>query len=127
VFKGPLLDETIYELKIDILHRGSHIFRHTLNMFKQQGYIPSPVELQVSFGKDRHFWTNVYPSPLIERHQSEIKRFYVALKVARWTQWITGILPISAFMKLFRFSDDFVNYLILPAVALFLGKGCASD
>lgn len=96
-----------------------------MHMFKQQGHHPSPVDLQVSFGKDQHFWTNVFPTQLVEKHQAEIKRFSWALKVVRWFEVFFAVLPIRLFLKIFMFSEDFGNYMILPTVALFLGMSLA--
>lgn len=38
----------------------------------------------MSFGKDDHFWTNVFPTRLLEKHAKEIKRFKWAIKIMRW-------------------------------------------
>jgi len=63
---------------------GSYIFHHTLTMFSRLGYRADPVKLQVSFGKDDTFWTNVYPTKLLAKYQKEIGRFTTMLKVVRW-------------------------------------------
>lgn len=102
---------------------GSYIFHHTLTMFARQGYQANPVKLQVSFGKDRTFWSNVYPSKLLERHQGEVKRFYWMNKIVRWFEVFFALIPIKYLMKLFWFSDEFANAVALPMVALFLGTG----
>ncbi|KAK3950318.1 hypothetical protein QBC32DRAFT_17760 [Pseudoneurospora amorphoporcata] len=102
---------------------GSYIFHHTMTMFARQGYAANPVKLQVSFGKDHRFWTNVYPTKLLERHQGEIKRFYWMLSFVRWFELIFALLPIKYLMKLFWFSYEFANTVALPMVALFLGTG----
>ncbi|EIN12852.1 FAD/NAD(P)-binding domain-containing protein [Punctularia strigosozonata HHB-11173 SS5] len=105
---------------------GSWIYHHTIRMFNRQGYDVSPVELQVSFGKGEEFWTNVFPTKLVERHAKEIKRFKWAVKVMRWFELFFAILPIKVTLKLFMFSDEFINYMILPSMALFLGTGNAT-
>lgn len=102
---------------------GSYIFHHTMTMFARQGYAANPVKLQVSFGKDHRFWTNVYPTKLLERHQSEVKRFYRMLSFVRWFELIFALLPIKYLMKVFWFSYEFANTIALPIVALFLGTG----
>jgi hypothetical protein len=63
---------------------GSYIFHHTLTMFARQGFRADPVELQVSFGKDKTFWTNVFPTQLLLCHASEVKRLVTILKILRW-------------------------------------------
>lgn len=102
---------------------GSYIFHHTLTMFARQGYAANPVELHVSFGKGDSFWTNVYPTKLLERHQKEVKRFARMLRVVRAFEVLFALLPIKLLMKLFAFSYEFANAVALPMVALFLGTG----
>ncbi|KAF2691616.1 FAD/NAD(P)-binding domain-containing protein [Lentithecium fluviatile CBS 122367] len=102
---------------------GSYIFHHTMTMFARQGYHADPVKLQVSFGKDDIFWSNVFPTKLLARHQSEIKRFKRMLSIIRWFEIFFALIPIKYLMKIFFFSDEFSNTVILPMVALFLGTG----
>lgn len=90
-------------------------------MFQKQGHGVTPVNLQVSFGKGDKFWTNVFPTRLIDKHRTEIRRFEKMLKFLRYTEIIFGLLPIKVFLKLWFFSEEFLNYLIYPTVALFLG------
>ena len=80
-------------------------------------------EVQVSFGKDDKFWTNVFPTSLLARHQKEIRRFCTMLSIVRWFEIFFALLPIKYLMKIFRFSDEFANTVALPMVALFLGTG----
>ncbi|KAF9632704.1 putative flavin-containing amine oxidasedehydrogenase protein [Lasiodiplodia theobromae] len=102
---------------------GSYIFHHTLTMFARQGHAANPVNLHVSFGKGDTFWTNVYPTKLLERHQKEVKRFARMLGIVRALELVFALLPIKILMKLFRFSYEFANAVALPMVALFLGTG----
>ena len=102
---------------------GSYIFHHTLTMFARQGHVANPVKLQVSFGKGDRFWTNVYPTKLLERHQGEVRRFYWMLRITRWFELVFMLLPIKYLMKLFFFSHEFAYTVALPMVALFLGTG----
>jgi hypothetical protein len=64
------------------------------------------VNLQVSFGKNDQFWTNVFPTKLVERHQSEIKRFKTAVKIMRWFELLFALVPIKITLKLFLFSEE---------------------
>ncbi|KAL9118412.1 MAG: hypothetical protein Q9187_005046, partial [Circinaria calcarea] len=105
---------------------GSNIFHHTMTMFARQGHHADPVKLQVSFGKDDTFWTNVFPTQLLARHAKEIKRFHTMLKIIRWFEVIFAIIPIKVMMKLFFFSEEFSNTVALPMIALFLGTGNAT-
>ncbi|ORY11557.1 hypothetical protein BCR34DRAFT_565256 [Clohesyomyces aquaticus] len=102
---------------------GSYIFHHTMTMFARQGHHADPVNLQVSFGKDENFWSNVFPTKLLAKHQKEIKRFNTMLKIVRWFEIFFALIPIKYLMKIFWFSDEFANTIVLPMVALFLGTG----
>ena len=105
---------------------GSYIFHHTLTMFARQGYHADPVKLQVSFGKDKTFWTNVFPTELIQRHQKEVKRLNFVLRFMRWFEVFFALMPMKIFFKLFFFSEEFTNIVALPMTALFLGTGNAT-
>lgn len=102
---------------------GSYIFHHTMTMFSRMGYWADPVKLQVSFGKGDQFWSNVYPTKMLQRHQKEVKRFATMIKIVRWFEVFFALIPIKYLVKLFRFSDEFANVVALPMVALFLGTG----
>ncbi|KAH8702989.1 hypothetical protein GQ44DRAFT_743778 [Phaeosphaeriaceae sp. PMI808] len=102
---------------------GSYIFHHTLTMFARQGYHADPVDLQVSFGKDNTFWSNVYPTDLLARHQNEIRRFNHMLSIVRWFEIFFALIPIKILFKMFWFSEEFTNTVAMPMIALFLGTG----
>ncbi|KYG50325.1 hypothetical protein M433DRAFT_57379 [Acidomyces richmondensis BFW] len=102
---------------------GSYIFHHTMTMFARNGFWADPVKLQVSFGKGEQFWTNVYPTKLLEKHANEVKRYFTMLKVVRWFELFFAMLPIKYLVKLWHFSEEFANVVALPMVALFLGTG----
>ncbi|KAJ3877342.1 FAD/NAD(P)-binding domain-containing protein [Lentinula edodes] len=105
---------------------GSHIYHHTFYVFKKLNHHPRPVDLQVSFGKGNTFWTNVYPTQLVARHSKEIERFSSAIKLMRWFELIFAMIPIKVSLKMFFFSDEFINSMIYPSLALFLGTGNAT-
>ncbi|KAI0808570.1 FAD/NAD(P)-binding domain-containing protein [Xylaria sp. FL0064] len=105
---------------------GSYIFHHTLTMFARQGYHADPVALQVSFGKYDTFWTNMFPTKLIARHQKEVARLTTMLKLMRWFEVLFALLPLRLVFKLFFFSEEFVETVVLPMTALFLGTGNAT-
>ncbi|KAI5457903.1 hypothetical protein BGZ63DRAFT_364514 [Mariannaea sp. PMI_226] len=103
---------------------GSPIFKHTFNYFDQYGHEAREVELQVSFGKGEDgFWTNCFPSKLISRFSSDIKRFGFFLKVIKWTMPILGLVPIRIMLRAFFFSKEFGDKMVYPLIALFLGTG----
>ncbi|KAF4918960.1 hypothetical protein CGCVW01_v008352 [Colletotrichum viniferum] len=105
---------------------GSYIFHHTLTMFARQGYHADPVKLQVSFGKDEKFWSNVFPTEFMVKHQKEVQRLAFMLKFMRWFEVFFALMPLKILFKLFRFSDEFTNVIGLPMTALFLGTGNAT-
>ncbi|KAI1638090.1 hypothetical protein F4809DRAFT_660166 [Biscogniauxia mediterranea] len=105
---------------------GSYIFHHTLTMFQRQGFHADPVNLQVSFGKDETFWTNVFPTELLVRHQREVRRLVTMLKIIRLFEIFFALIPLKIVFKLFLFSDEFTHTVALPMTALFLGTGNAT-
>lgn len=108
----------------DGVQGGSAIFRHTFRFFRQYGHEPQPVKLQVSFGKGPdNFWTNVFPSPLVDQHSREIKKLGRVLSCIKYLMPVLGIMPVKVILRLFGFSRDFSNRMVLPLLALFLGTG----
>ncbi len=108
----------------DGVQGGSPIFRHTFNFFKRYGHDPQEVKLQVSFGKGKDgFWSNVFPSPLVDEFSSDIKKFGKVLKLIKWTMPVLGLVPIRIMLRMFFFSKDFGDKMVYPLIALFLGTG----
>ena len=100
------------------------IFKHTINFFTKYNREPREVELQISFGKGpQGFWTNCFPSSLVDKFSADIKKFGVLLKVIKWTMPILGLVPIRIMLRLFSFSKDFGDRMVYPLIALFLGTG----
>lgn len=107
----------------DGVQGGSQIFRHTFQFFRRYGYEPQQVKLQVAFGKGKDFWTNVFPSQLVDEHSAEIKKLSRVLSCIKYLMPILGIMPVKIILRLFRFTSDFSNKMVLPLLALFLGTG----
>ncbi|WVQ75208.1 hypothetical protein IAR50_004820 [Cryptococcus sp. DSM 104548] len=105
---------------------GSFIFHHTVTMFQRQGYHADPCNLQVSFGKDDTFWSNVFPTEILVKHQREVIRLAWMLKWIRRLELFFALLPLRLVFKLFLFSEEFINTIALPMTALFLGTGNAT-
>lgn len=105
---------------------GSYIFHHTVTMFARQGFHADPVKLQVSFGKDDTFWTNVFPTKVLEKHQKEISKLVFMFKFMRWFEVFFALIPLRLLFKMFFFSEEFINVVALPMTALFLGTGNAT-
>jgi hypothetical protein len=68
----------------------------------------------------------VFPTELLAKHASEVKRFNRMLKIVRWFEVFFGLIPIKYVMKMFMFSDEFTNTVAFPMLALFLGTGNAT-
>lgn len=108
----------------DGVQGGSPIFRHTFNFFKRYGHNPQEVKLQVSFGKGKDgFWSNVFPSPLVDEFSSDVRRFGKVVKLIKWTLPVLGLVPIRIMLRIFFFSKDFGHKMVYPLIALFLGTG----
>ena len=110
----------------DGVQGGSPIFRHTFNFFKKYGHEPKDVRLQVAFGKGQDsFWTNVFPSQLVDKYSGDIKKFGKVLKIIKWGMPVIGLIPIRVMLRIFFFTPDFGNKMVYPLIALFLGTGRA--
>lgn len=48
------------------------------------------------------------------------------LTIVRWFEIFFAMIPIKILLKLFFFSEEFTNTIILPMIALFLGTGNAT-
>lgn len=108
----------------DGVQGGSPIFRHTFNYFKKYGHEAQELKLQVSFGQGTDsFWTNVFPSQLVDQFSGDIKKFGRVLKIIKWTMPVLGLVPIKVMLRMFFFSKDFGDKMVLPLIALFLGTG----
>ena len=108
----------------DGVQGGSTIFRHTFNFFRKYGHEPQEVKLQVAFGKGPDgFWTNVFPSQLVDHYSADIKKFGKVLNLIRWFMPVLGLIPIKVMLRLFFFSKDFGDKMVYPLIALFLGTG----
>ena len=60
----------------DGVQGASPVFYNTLSMFENiLGFRASDVGMQISFGKGKEsFWTNVFPSELVENYHDDIKK-----------------------------------------------------
>lgn len=90
------------------------IARHTFHEFQKQGYEARPVDLQVSFGKGDKFWTNLFPTQLVQQHQKDIKRFETAIRWMRRLELLFALIPIKISLKMWGLSDEFIIYMVYP-------------
>lgn len=101
----------------------SPVFYNTLVMLEKLGFTTTKVGMQVSFGRDaeRDFWSNVFPSRVIERwssfslsilrsdvsvcrFRSDIRKFGSVLKIIKALEPLFALISVTAMLKMFRFS-----------------------
>lgn len=108
----------------DGVQGGSPVFAHTNHFFKRYGHESQDVKLQVAFGQGKDsFWTNCFPTPLVDRFTGDIKKFGRVLTIIKYTMPILGIVPIRIMLRLFFFNKEFGEKMVFPLIALFLGTG----
>ncbi|KAG8848998.1 hypothetical protein FRB91_010324 [Serendipita sp. 411] len=109
----------------DGVQGASPQFANTYALFDLLGFKASEVELQVSFGRDKEedFWSNVFPSNVIDKYSDDIKRFGWVLKVIKRMEPLFGLIPVDVMLSMFRFSPGFGDVIVYPLVALFMGTG----
>ena len=62
--------------------------------------------MQISFGHGvDKFWTNVFPSELVARHENNIKRFGKALRTVKRFEIIFAVVSVQGMLKLFKFPE----------------------
>ena len=107
----------------DGVQGGAYSYRNTLTLHKMLGFEPHPVPMKISFGKGSTHWTNYFETDLVRRLKKDIKKFGKVLAWISRLELIFVFFPIHKVLKIFNFSDDFVNLMVLPLVALFFGTG----
>ncbi|KAF8635079.1 hypothetical protein AX15_000564 [Amanita polypyramis BW_CC] len=109
----------------DGVQGASPVFYNTYAMFNKLGFSATDVNMQVSFGRDEEteFWTNVFPSKVIDKFSSDIKRFGKVLKIIKMFEGAFAMISVNAMLKMFRFSKEFGDAIVYPLVALFFGTG----
>ncbi|KAG8832475.1 hypothetical protein FRC17_001296 [Serendipita sp. 399] len=109
----------------DGVQGASPQFANTYALFDLLGFKASKVDLQVSFGRDvdEDFWSNVFPSNVIDKYAADIKKFGWVLKVIKRAEPLFGLIPVDVMLSMFRFSPGFGDVIVYPLVALFMGTG----
>lgn len=103
---------------------GSSIFRHTYRFLREYGYEPQEVNIQLAFGKGTEgFWTNMFPTPLLEKHRHEIERFGKALRIVRRFKYPLWVIPLKKFFRIFRFSKEFEHQIVYPVTSILMSIG----
>lgn len=65
----------------------------------------------------------MFPSQLVDKYSSDIKKFGIFLKLIKYTMPVLGLVPIRIMLRLMFFSKDFGDKMVYPLIALFLGTG----
>ena len=107
----------------DGVQGGPFSYRNTLALHRKFGFEPQPVAMKISFGKGQTNWTNYSETELVKRLKKDIKRFEKTIKTISRFEAVFAFLPIHKVLRWFKYSDDFVNLMVLPLVALFFGTG----
>jgi predicted NAD/FAD-binding protein len=108
----------------DGVQGGSLAYANTQLLHSKLGFSTHQVELTISFLTGDNHWSNVgEKSKLIAQLQGEIKSFGLLLKGISEKEFLYAFFSITTILKLFRYSEEFINYMVLPLVALFFGTG----
>ncbi|KAK2778557.1 hypothetical protein FQN53_001756 [Emmonsiellopsis sp. PD_33] len=108
----------------DGVQGGPSLFRHTFKYLRDYGYEPKEMKFQFSFGKGKeNFWTNVFPTALVERHAREIGKFGRALRLVKRAGKAVWLVPIGTFLDIGRFSKEFQYKMVIPLAAMVLKTG----
>lgn len=109
----------------DGVQGASPVFFNTFKVFEEVlGFRAQEVGLQISFGKGKDtFWSNVFPSELVEKFSDDIKKFGRTLKTIGKFEVFFAVIPVHRMLKMFGFSDEFGERMVYPLVALFFGTG----
>ncbi len=101
------------------------MFYNTFKVFEHVlGFKAQEVGMQISFGKGKDtFWSNVFPSELVEKYAADIKKFGTTLKTIKRFEVVFAVIPVHRMLKMFGFSDEFGERMVYPLVALFFGTG----
>lgn len=76
--------------------------------------------MQIAFGKgEGEFWSNVFPTPVLDKFKDDIKRFGKVLNIIKMFEPVFALISVQNMLKLFRFQDEFGEIVVFPLVALF--------
>ena len=109
----------------DGVQGASPVFYNTFKVFESTlGFRAQKVGMQISFGKGRDtFWSNVFPSELVDRFSEDIKRFGKTLRTIKRFEVFFAVIPVHRMLSMFKYSPEFGERMVYPLVALFFGTG----
>ncbi|KAL6308136.1 hypothetical protein BKA93DRAFT_822726 [Sparassis latifolia] len=61
----------------------SPVFANSMRMFRMLGFETTKIGMQVSFGKEKDFWSNVFPTALTLQFQADVGKFGHALNMIK--------------------------------------------
>ncbi|KAK2764861.1 hypothetical protein FQN54_008558 [Arachnomyces sp. PD_36] len=106
----------------DGVQGGTILYRHAFKFFRKYGYEPQEVKLQFAYGKGKdNFWTNVFPTPLVERFPDEIRKFKKVMKLIRRMPSVLGLIPLRVMFTMFGFKKEFIDKMVIPMLSIYLG------
>ena len=100
-------------------------YNNTLELHRLHGFEADPVPLNVSFGTGEHRWGNTSekPTPMMNRLKPEMVRFARLMRFVQWCSIPFMLIKISTLLKLLRYDQEFIDYMVLALTALFFGTG----
>ncbi|KAK4701440.1 hypothetical protein P7C70_g4790, partial [Phenoliferia sp. Uapishka_3] len=107
----------------DGVQGASPVFANTFTMFETLGFFSTEIGMQCSFGSGSDFWSNVFPSQVIDEFRPDIERFGKVLNIIKTFEPVFALISVQAMLNLFRFQPRFGEVIVFPLVALFFGTG----
>ncbi|GBE81398.1 hypothetical protein SCP_0311270 [Sparassis crispa] len=71
----------------------SPVFANSMRMFRMLGFETTKIGMQVSFGKEKDFWSNVFPTALTLQFQADIGKFGHALNMIKPFESLFAMTP----------------------------------
>jgi hypothetical protein len=103
-------------------------FSHTLHFLREYGYEPPATKAQLAFGKGQdNFWTTIFPTTLLQRHEKDIKRFRKLLGFTNLSRKLVWSMPLKTFLRIFRFNKEFADKIIYPLASTLVPMGNYGD
>jgi hypothetical protein len=110
------------------VHFGPPNFSTAFQLFREYGYEAYTMKHQMTFGRGtENFWTTVFPTPLIQKHEEDIKRFRKLLKLTKVSRKLFWSMPLKTFLRIFRFDKEFGEKILYPLASTLVPMGNYGD
>lgn len=97
---------------------------HAFKFFRAYGYEPQAQQYQLALGKGKeNFFTNVFSTPVLQRHSEEIRRLSRGFKSIKRAPRVFSYIPLQTYLRLFRYSNEFAERIIYPLAAALIPIG----